>query len=197
MILVQPKYLPSVNFFKDFSDNEINIAMDLRYDDIDDINKTTLINSNNSFDIKVPITIPKKDCYIKDIKIDFSNNWINSHIQSIQSSYGKYPYYIFYIDEIIDKINTRHNFLIDLNYDLLTLLHKFLNFRTQIRVINTKTTNFDKLNRNERSCSDNKKQNIKDIRENFFYGKVFDYKISVIDLLFLKGPESGYYVRNF
>ena len=42
MILVQPKYLPSVNFFKDFSDNEINIAMDLRYDDVDDINKTTL-----------------------------------------------------------------------------------------------------------------------------------------------------------
>ena len=41
MILVQPKYLPSINF-SDFSDNEINIAMDLRYDDIDDINKTTL-----------------------------------------------------------------------------------------------------------------------------------------------------------
>ena len=197
MILVQPKYLPSVNFFKDFSDNEINIAMDLRYDDVDDINKTTLINSNNSFDIKVPITIPKKDCYIKDIKIDFSSNWINSHIQSIQSSYGKYPYYIFYIDEIIDKINTRHNFLIDLNHDLLTLLHKFLNFQTQIRVINSKTINYDKLNRNERSYFDNKKQNIKDIRENFFYGKVFDYEISVIDLLFLKGPESGYYIRNF
>ena len=81
------------------------------------------------------------------------------------------PTTYLYIDEIIDKINTRHNFLIDLNYDLLTLLHKFLNFRTQIRVINTKTTNFDKLNRNERSCSDNKKQNIKDIRENFFVAR--------------------------
>jgi len=40
MILVQPKYLPSVNFFKDFHDNEINIAMDLRCDDVNDINKT-------------------------------------------------------------------------------------------------------------------------------------------------------------
>ena len=197
MILVQPKYLPSVNFFKDFNDNEINIAMDLGYDDVDDINKTTLINSTNSFDIKVPITIPKKDCYIKDIKIDFSSNWINSHIQSIQSSYGKYPYYIFYIDEIIDKIKTRHNFLVDLNHDLLTLIHKFLNFQTTICVKNTKTTNNDKINRNERSYINNKKQNIKDIRENFFHGKVFDYDISVIDLLFLKGPESGYYIRNF
>ncbi len=197
MILVQPKYLPSVNFFKDFHDNEINIAMDLRCDDVNDINKTTLINSTNSFDIKVPITIPKKDCYIKDIKIDFSNNWINSHIQSIQSSYGKYPYYIYYIDEIIDKIKTRHNFLVDLNHDLLTLIHKFLNFQTPIRLNNTKTINNDKINRNERSCFDNKKLNIKDIRENFFRGKVFDYDICVIDLLFLKGPESGYYIRNF
>ena len=197
MILVQPKYLPSVNFFKDFNDNEINIAMDLGYDDVDNINKTTLINSNNSFDIKVPITMPKKDCYIKDIKIDFSSNWINSHIQSIQSSYGKYPYYIFYIDEIIDKIKTRHNFLVDLNHDLLTLIHKFLNFQTPIRLNNTKTINNDKINRNERSYINNKKQNIKDIRENFFHGKVFDYDVSVIDLLFLKGPESGYYIRNF
>ena len=197
MILVQPKYLPSVNFFKDFNDNEINIAMDLKSDDVNDINKTTLINSTNSFDIKVPITIPKKDCYIKDIKIDFSSNWINSHIQSIQSSYGKYPYYIFYIDEIIDKIKTRHNFLVDLNHDLLTLIHKFLNFQTPLRVNTTKTTNNDKINRNERSYINNKKQNIKDIRENFFHGKVFDYDISVIDLLFLKGPESGYYIRNF
>ena len=197
MILVQPKYLPSVNFFKDFNDNEINIAMDLGYDDVDDINKTTLINSTNSFDIKVPITIPKKDCYIKDIKIDFSSNWINSHIQSIQSSYGKYPYYIFYIDEIIDKIKTRHNFLVDLNHDLLTLINKFLNFQTPIRLNNTKTINNDKINRNERSYFDDKKLNIKDIRENFFRGKVFDYDICVIDLLFLKGPESGYYIRNF
>ena len=36
---VQPKYLPSVNFFKDFHDNEIIIAMDLRCDDVNDINK--------------------------------------------------------------------------------------------------------------------------------------------------------------
>ena len=79
----------------------------------------------------------------------------------------------------------------------MTLINKFLNFQTPIRLDNTKTINNDKINRNERSYFDNKKLNIKDIRENFFRGKVFDYEICVIDLLFLKGPESGYYIRNF
>ena len=27
--------------------------------------------------------------------------------------------------------------------------------------------------------------------------KKFDYDYSVIDLIFLKGPESGYFIRNF
>ena len=34
-------------------------------------------------------------------------------------------------------------------------------------------------------------------RNNLFLGKEFDYDYSVIDLIFLKGPESGYFIRNF
>ena len=35
------------------------------------------------------------------------------------------------------------------------------------------------------------------IRDDFFLGKNFDYSYSVIDLLFLRGPESGFLIRNF
>ena len=38
---------------------------------------------------------------------------------------------------------------------------------------------------------------IKSIEKTFFFGKKFDYKLSVIDLLFLKGPESGFFINNF
>ena len=38
---------------------------------------------------------------------------------------------------------------------------------------------------------------IKEFRNNFFLGKKFDYPVSVLDLLFLKGPESGYFINNY
>ena len=38
---------------------------------------------------------------------------------------------------------------------------------------------------------------INKIRNDFILGKNFDYRYSVIDLLFLRGPESGYLIRNF
>ena len=37
----------------------------------------------------------------------------------------------------------------------------------------------------------------KECRKNLFLGKKFDYKLSVIDLLFVKGPESGFFINNF
>ena len=39
--------------------------------------------------------------------------------------------------------------------------------------------------------------NIVKMRDDFLLGKNFDYSLSVVDLLFLKGPETGYYIRNF
>ena len=63
-----------------------------------------------------------------DIKIDYSQNWINQHLQSMQSSYGKTPYFLFYKDLITQVLKSRHIFLFNLNYDLLTLFFKLLNF---------------------------------------------------------------------
>ena len=45
--------------------------------------------------------------------------------------------------------------------------------------------------------SNQEANNINKIRDDFFLGKNFDYRLSVIDLLFLRGPESGFLIRNF
>ena len=39
--------------------------------------------------------------------------------------------------------------------------------------------------------------NIVKMRDDFLLGKNFDYRLSVVDLLFLKGPETGYYIKTF
>ena len=197
MILVQPQYFPTVNFFKKFENNKIFIDYNSDYSQFLNINKTRIVNLSNTFEMEVPLVFNSKDIKIKELKIDHKRNWINSHIQSIQSSYGKFPYYIYYIDDIIKVLKLRHNFLIDLNYDLLTLLYKFLNFEKKIQKFQNKYNLEDIIKVYNHYNSNIEKNNIEEERNNLFLGKKFDYSYSVIDLIFLKGPESGYFIRNF
>ena len=97
----------------------------------------------------------------------------------------------------MEKIQVRHNFLIDLNYDLLTLIIKLLNFKNKIVEYDVNKLKNNKY-QSEGILNDilpNDKN--KKWKKNEFLGKKFDYKLSVIDLLFLKGPESGFFINNF
>ena len=87
--------------------------------------------------------------------------------------------------------------MIDLNYDLLTLLYKFLNFEKKIQKFQNKYNLEDIIKVYNHYNSNIEKNNIEEERNNLFLGKKFDYSYSVIDLIFLKGPESGYFIRNF
>ena len=197
MILLQPQYFPTVNFFKKLQSSKILIDFNSHYSNFLNINKTKIVNRSNVFEIEVPLVFSSKDIKIKELKIDHSKNWINSHFQSIQSSYGKYPYYIYYVDEIIKVLKLRHNFLIDLNYDLLTLFCQFLGFENKIEKFHNNNNLEHALDEYDHYNSFSKKEYVDQKRNNFFLGKKFDYDYSVIDLIFLKGPESGYFIRNF
>ena len=197
MILVQPQYFPTVNFFRNFNNNKIFVDFNSHYSNYININRTRIVNHSNDFEIEVPLIFNSKDIKIKELKIDQNRNWINTHFQSIQSSYGKYPYYIYYIDEIMKILQLRHNFLIDLNYDLLALLCKFLNYENKIEKFQNKNNLEDVIKVYNHYNLNSEKNNIDLKRNNLFLGKEFDYDYSVIDLIFLKGPESGYFIRNF
>ena len=197
MILVEPQYLPSVNYFNNIVNDEILFDTNSNYINQYAFNQTRISNDVKSFDIKVPIKNYKIGCKLKDLKIDNTKNWINSHTQSIQSSYGKYPYFLFYNDEIINLLKRRHNYLIDLNYDLLTHLLKILNNDSKIKIIEDDNSEIIDLRSKKIEFSNQEANDINKIRDDFFLGKNFDYGYSVIDLLFLRGPESGFLIRNF
>ena len=197
MILVEPQYLPSVNYFNNIGKGEILVDINSDYANQYEFNQTRISNDVKSFDIKVPIINDKTNCKLKDLKIDNTKNWINSHTQSIQSSYGKYPYFLFYNDEIINVLKRRHNYLIDLNYDLLTHLLKILNYDNKIRIIEDDNSEIIDLRSKKIEFPNEQANDINKIRDDFFLGKNFDYRYSVIDLLFLRGPESGFLIRNF
>ena len=76
MILVQPAYLPSVNYFKDFNDNDLVYDINLKLDESDYFDETCMSNENGVFKVKVPTTNKNKSNFQRDIKIDYRTNWI-------------------------------------------------------------------------------------------------------------------------
>ena len=200
MILVELQYFRSINYFKFLNKNDILINLDSLYTRKSYRNRTIINGNNGSFNLIVPTIKNKISKKYVDIKIDYSQNWINQHLQSLQSSYGKTPYFIFYKDLITKVLKLRHIFLFDLNYDLLTLFFKLLNFENNFRKEKELILNglkFDDLthlsninNDNEIILTSNK------IYYNNNFGKNFDTNVSILDLLFMKGPETRYFLNS-
>ena len=71
MILVEPEYLPSVNYFKIFSDNQVTIDYDVKFSDNPFFNRSRLVGDTGVFEIKIP-TVDNSSTYLRDIKIDYS-----------------------------------------------------------------------------------------------------------------------------
>ena len=133
MILVELQYFPSINYFKSITKNDILINLDSLYTRKSYRNRTIINGNNGPFNLIVPTIKNKISEKYVDIKIDYSQNWINQHLQSMQSSYGKTPYFLFYKDLITQVLKSRHIFLFNLNYDILTLFFKLLNFENNFR----------------------------------------------------------------
>ncbi len=63
---------------------------------------------------------------MKDVQIDYREKWVKDHWASIQSAYGKAPFFEFYKDDLQRIIFSKPKFLFDLNQELLQKIMQFL-----------------------------------------------------------------------
>ena len=138
-ILLNSQYFPNLEFFvliKNYSKILVNI--DGLYKKRTFRNRCVILDSNGKVNLSVPVITSTTSRIFKDVRIDYSENWLKIHLRSLQTSYGKSPFFSFYKDYIFNCLNKRHNFLIDLNHDLLTLICKFLNLKKSFEYIDEK-----------------------------------------------------------
>ena len=115
---------------------------------------------------------------------------------ALTSSYNSSPYFLYYF-EIIEKIiRSRHNFLLDLNMDLLTSFMNMLkmeiqvNYTTEFMPVAGKEGDFRFMINPKQDSSYNAKE----------YFQVFNYVhgfvpgLSIVDLVFNMGPEAIRYL---
>ena len=184
----------------------LSSAKDIVFEVEDNFQKQTYRNryyiygANGKQMLNVPIIHLKSEgkTKTKDIQIDHSFSWQKLHVKTLDSAYSSSPFYEFYKDDIISLYQKKHKYLLDLNFETITVLNECLDLdfslqktkEFQLEIENTKDF------RNLSVAKGEKEYSLKG------YTQVFDNKhgyisnLSILDLLFNEGTNALIYLEE-
>jgi len=193
-VLADLHYFPSLEFFTAILDSEELLFSPLdRYQRQSFFNRCQIRLANKVETLSVPIVGRRPKISQSAIRIDYEQNWEKIHLRGIQSAYGKAPFYEFYFPYFEAVYQKKHEFLWDLNWDLLTICLKLLGLPVKIGTLNDVSFSTE-IQDIRRLISPSVHFSERDIYtpQTYFqlFGSDFESNLSVLDLLFCEGPAS-------
>jgi hypothetical protein len=198
-VVLSTAYLPPVEYFVCLKRAEqVFIEGKETYTKQTYRNRCIIAGPNGTQALTIPIMHMKvSNMQIRDVQVDYSMRWQMNHWRSIEAAYNKSPFFSFYRDEFEPFYFLRHKFLFDLNSDLLALCMKLVSLSTPIGF----TESFKKKYTNEDDLRTVITPKNPAPRMEFpRYPQVFEpllgytANLSIIDLLFNRGPDSVSYL---
>ena len=201
-ILVESQYLPPVAFFASlYGASTLLVERHENYVKQSYRNRCQLVDAQGRRNLIIPVVHASGSVPITEVRIDYSQKWVNNHWRSLQSAYGKAPYFEYYADDLHDILYSKMPFLYDLNMRLLSMCLKALRFDTVI----AETMSYMKTVENGvldlRNALDVK--NPASLSRIFtpvpyaqVFGSSFVENTSIIDIIFCVGPDAARTVRN-
>ena len=167
-------------------------------------NRCVMMAANGLLSLTVPVVKGSGEASpIRDIKIAYDTPWQTLHWRSIVSAYQSSPYFEYYQDDFLPFYTTRHTFLFDFDMALTALVCKCIDMPFQVALT-------DGYERHPACDADlrevihpKKEASLADptfhpqVYRQLFADKFgFQPNLSIIDLLFNKGPESYLVLRD-
>ena len=199
-IVVESQYLPSIEFFcAAYRADKIQIEIHEHYVKQSYRNHAFIVAANGVVKLVVPLTAKGNRVPIRDVKIDDGQNWRNNQWRTIESAYRNSPYFEHYADDLKQIITGRQIFLIDLNFELLTMILDWLGLDPKL----TRTSeyqeriaeSFDLRNRILSKKPYTGRNIFEPVAYKQVFGETFAANVSVIDLIFCVGPHAINIIR--
>ncbi len=203
-ILLSTAYFPPISWMASVIQSEsISIEIYETFPKQTYRNRCNIATASGILGLTVPVRkINGSHTKTAEILIDYSTNWQQLHWRSMVTTYNKSPYFLYYRDLLEPVFDKKHQSLVDLNEEIITLLLKALGcpskkpvytreYFHQVEMADFRNTFHPKLNRTDHNPAEMPR-----------YIQVFEEKLgfipdlSIIDLLFNLGPEAHDYLRK-
>lgn len=193
--LIELHYLPPIAYFVALSSSsEIILERHERYVKQSYRNRCYINTAQGREMLSIPV-VHSQGQLTTDVKIDYNQKWQHRHWRAIQTAYGKAPFYEFYAERIRKVIYEKHDFLYDLNLNLLSLCLTFMKWNIPLK----ETSQYEK----EVKCAENDLRGVINTKNEAelsklyqplpyiqVFGNMFESGLSVLDLIFCMGPNA-------
>ena len=166
-------------------------------------NRCEIATANGKQELAVTVVGSRKNHVpLREMRITYDTSWNKLHWRSIESAYNNSPFFLYYRDELEHFFKQEFSFLIDLNEQLLNVIIHIL----KLDVVVDHTSLYLKeypANTDLRHVIIPEKSKLREPTVLLpKYTQVFEEKngflanLSIIDLIFNKGPEAKDYLRE-
>jgi len=158
-------------------------------------NRCRILTSNKIDDLIVPVIKGNSKTLIRDLRIDYSQKWVNRHWRAIRSGYGNSPFFEHYEMYIYRLIEKKESFLFDKNIEIIEMLVKLMNLNVLLQYNPVFQTDPGKGVDDLRGTIHPKlKPGYPEFINPICYTQLFQEKftpnLSILDLIFCDGPNA-------
>lgn len=155
-------------------------------------NRCYIYGANGKQLLNIPIMHSKSEIKqkSKDIRIETSSSWQKQHYKSLKIAYNSSPFFEYYEDDLMFVFEKKYTFLQDLNLDTF----EFINQALELEQSYESTTSYGENSSDDYRILTSVKSHPNCTLERYI--QVFDDKfgfvenLSILDLLFMEGPNS-------
>ncbi len=188
-------YFGNVGFYARLLQDDLLIDLHENYVKQSLRNRCELVSSQGRFSLTVPVHRPSGvKVKMRDIRISYDEDWRAQHRKSVRSAYGSSPFFLYYWDEISALWDEQPERLAAFNESVHDLLCSLIGIAAPLRYSDDYIGSSPGL----------------DLRPTAKTGQIdnpryiqvweeevgFEPDLSILDLLFCKGPEVEGYLQS-
>ena len=204
-VLTELHYLPSIPYFRQLlSADAVLLDAHEHYQKQTYRNRCLVLTAQGPQPLTVPVVDGARAAKVctSEIEIDYRQNWVHRHFRTLQTAYGNSPYFSYYADYLHDIYTQKPARLWDLNLELLRLLLRCLRWPLPIEFTAAylppaaaqNLPLHDYLTPRPTAALPEPDTSSHQAYAQVF-GPGFVPGLSVLDLLFMQGPQAGQLLR--
>lgn len=193
MALFIPTYFSPISQYTSIvNSNNITFEIEENYQKQSYRNRCYILGANGKQLLNIPISHTNKSfgkLKLKEVLIEDSN-WQRQHYKSLTTAYNHSPFFEFYKDDLQYIFKKKYKYLLDINIDSFHFINEALDLSKEYDISKKYNDKVDDDYRHHADVKNTDKTKCIPYIQMFQNRNDFLKNLSILDLLFMEGPNS-------